>query len=106
MKINTEMNRLLVQLQILEGRSIKKISKLPANELGNNLIKFYYRTDALMTRELIRDFLDLAGVVWLRKLLTNDTDTVVSSQACFASLDDYLDLLASNDDASDLVANA
>ncbi len=106
MKISSEMRSVLVQLQNIEGRAFKKLVKLPANDLGNSLIDYYYKTDALETRQLIRNFLDMAGVVWLRKLLTNDTTAVVSSQTRFASLGDYLDLLAANDDVSGLLINA
>jgi len=106
MRINTEMQTILEQLRLIEGRTIKRLMSLPANDLGNGLIDVYYKRKNLRTRELIREFLDQAGIVWLRKLLTRDTGPVVSSQGRFASLDEYLDLLAANDDVAGLVSNA
>jgi hypothetical protein len=40
-----------------------------------------------------------AGVVWLRKLLTRDTGSISCSPTRFASMNDYLGILAANDDA-------
>lgn len=65
--------------------------------LGNRLIKLFYQTSNVHTRELITEFMTLAGAVWLRKLLTRDTDDIASTQSRLASLDDYLGLLVVND---------
>ena len=45
-----------------------------------------------------------AGVVWLRKLLTRDTDPIASTKTRFASMGDYMDLLSANDEEIEGVA--
>ncbi len=106
MRISIEMQSILDQLVVKQGVTVSRLVDLPSNELGNELIKVYYRTDDLTTRELIRTFLDKAGVVWLRKLLTRDTKPVASSKKRFASLNEYLGLLANVDATTDLMPNA
>lgn len=91
------MQQILERLYMEEGREISQLMGKSANELGNGLIELYYSRGNLMSRELIREFMRLAGVVWLRKLLTKDTGIVVSSESKFASLADYTQLLAAND---------
>jgi len=105
MRINVEMQVILNELRDVEGRSVTKLIDLGPNDLGNELIKLYYARESLQTRELIRTFLDKAGIVWLRKLLTRDLNPVVSSERRFASLDEYIGLLAANDDAVGLISN-
>lgn len=75
------------------------------NMLGNQLIALYYQTSSIKTCELITEFMTEAGVVWLRKLLTKDTSPIASSKSEFASLDDYLGLLAANDNTHELRAS-
>jgi len=88
----------------IESSSISEILNVPANELGNCLISVYYKTSNLETRELITDFMTEAGVVWLRKLLTRDTDPIASTKTRFASMGDYMDLLSANDEEIEGVA--
>lgn len=100
MILNEAMNNALNSIRRIESSYTVKQLNVPANELGNRLIVLYYKTRSLETRELITDFMIDAGVVWLRKLISRDLGPIASSQSRFASLDDYLGLLAANDDAS------
>ncbi len=101
MILNEAMVDALHAIRRIESSYTSKQLDVPANELGNRLIVLYYKTHRLATRELITTFMTLAGVVWLRKLLTRDIAPVASSVSHFASMTDYLGLLAANDDASD-----
>lgn len=87
----------------IESTEISKILDVPVAELGNCLIRVYCKTSNVLTRELITDFMQQAGVVWTRKLLTRDTAPVISTiskvDQHFATLSDYVGLLAANDDA-------
>ena len=103
MIINIEMQKLLDELSILEREEMTRLLNLAANDLGNELIKFYYRCTELKTRGVIQEFLTLAGPVWLRKLLTKDTSPVESSHGAFATLDDYLGLLSNSNESSSVV---
>lgn len=75
------------------------------SELGNRLIHLYYQTSNISSRELITEFMSQAGVVWLRKLLTKDTAHIASTESEFASLTDYLSLLAANDFSAEFHVN-
>lgn len=103
MILNEKMIDMLYVLRRIESKQISKILDVPAAELGNCLIRVYCETDNLLTRELITDFMEQAGVVWTRKLLTRDTAPIESTISKvgqhFATLSDYLGLLAANDDA-------
>jgi len=101
MILNEAMVDALHSIRRIESPYTGKQLNVPANELGNRLIVLYYKTRKLETRELITEFMTEAGVVWLRKLITRDLGSIASSQSRFASLDDYLGLLAANDDASE-----
>jgi len=81
----------------IESKKVSKSLDLPANDLGNRLIEIYYQSSNLNTRELITSFMSQAGDVWLRKLLTKDTSKIESSPTRFASMGDYMNLLAAND---------
>lgn len=105
MRINTEMQIILDELHAREGRAISKLIGISVNDLGNGLIKHYYQTQDIRTRQLIRAFLTEAGVVWLRKLLTNDVGAIATSKNKFASLSEYVQLLSSNDVAADFEAH-
>ena len=82
----------------IESSKISKILNVPANELGNCLIDVYYASSNLETRELITGFMNEAGIVWMRKLLTRDTSQIESSKNEFASVNDYMGLIAANDE--------
>jgi len=82
----------------IESSKISKILDVSSNELGNCLIDVYYGTNNLETRELITDFMNQAGVDWLRKLLTRDTSPVEHSKRSFASMNDYMGMLSANDE--------
>ena len=105
MIVTTQMQELLEELSVIERNEMTRMINLSANDLGNELIVLYYSRTQLKTRQIIKEFLTLAGVVWLRKLLTKDTDPVVSSQGRFASLNDYISLLAANDESQRLASN-
>ncbi|MCH2191161.1 MAG: hypothetical protein MK188_09580 [Gammaproteobacteria bacterium] len=99
MVVNEKMQKILHELSLVERNEISRCMNLAANDLGNELICLYYSDTTNEVRSLIKDFLTSAGVVWLRKLLTNDTSAIVSSRGELAGLDDYLVLLAANDKA-------
>jgi len=82
----------------IESSKISKILDVPANQLGNCLIKVYYSSANLETRQLITDFMNEAGVVWMRKLLTRDTSKIENSKSDFASMTDYMGMMAANDE--------
>lgn len=104
MILNEAMLDALHGIKRIESANNGKQLDVPANELGNRLIKLYYHTKILQTRELITEFMTQAGVVWLRKLLTKDVRPIASSSTRFASMDDYLSLLVANDGSSELRA--
>lgn len=101
MILNEAMVDALHAIRRIESVYTGRQLNVPANELGNRLIVLYYKTQRLETRELITEFMTQAGVVWLRKLVACDIGPIASSESQFASMNDYLDLLASNDDASE-----
>lgn len=64
--------------------------------LGNQLIALYANTENLRSRELIWDYLNEAGFVWLKKLITRDT-APLSEPLSLTSLAQYVRLAAAND---------
>jgi len=54
-----------------------------ADQLGPALIKLYYRTSNLEIRSLIKEFMNLAGAVWLRKLYMRDASVIKSTKERF-----------------------
>ena len=98
MIMNETMLDVLSTIRRIERNRISEYLDVPSAELGNSLIHIYYATTNLRTRELITEFMNQAGVVWLRKLLTRDTGPIASTASQFASLDDYVELLAANDE--------
>lgn len=103
MILNEAMAAAVHGIRRIESTNNGKHLNVPANELGNRLIKLYYHTQLAETRELITEFMTQAGVVWLRKLLTKDVGPIASSDTRFASMDDYLSLLAANDSSLELL---
>ena len=99
MVVNAKMQKILDELSLIERNEMTRCMNLAANDLGNELITLYYSDTSSRVKVLIKEFLTLAGVVWLRKLLTKDTSPVLSSRGVLAGLDDYLGLLAANDEA-------
>lgn len=97
MIINEQMSLVLDQIKENESAYTSKQLCGSSNQLGNRLIVLYYKTNKVNTRELITEFMTQAGIVWLRKLLTKDTRPIASSSSPFASMSDYLGLLAAND---------
>jgi len=91
----------LQEIRRIESKNNGERLNVPANELGNRLIKLYYHTGFSETRELITEFMTEAGVVWLRKLLTKDVGPIASSDSQFASMSDYLSLLTANENSSE-----
>ena len=87
-------------LEAIEAAAPKKISdimNLEVNQLGNSLIDFYYSTSDLETRKLITQFMDEAGIEWMRKLITRDTSEVTNSKPDLATIYDFTSLVAAND---------
>lgn len=106
MVVNGKMQSVLDELSLIERDEMIRCMNLAANDLGNELIKLHHSNSSEQVKRLIKEFLTMAGVVWLRKLLTNDTTQVQSSKGVFAGLDDYLGLLAANDEAEYFAATA
>jgi len=98
MILNETMVDTLHAIRRIESTYTGKQLDVASNKLGNRLIVLYYKTGRLETRQLITTFMYHAGAVWLRKLLTRDLCEIESSASQFASLNDYLGLLAANDD--------
>ena len=98
MIINQEMSQALYTIKQIESAYTSQQLTGSTNQLGNRLIVLYYKTANLTTRQLVTEFMTQAGVVWLRKLLTGDIRPIASSGGHFASMSDYLGLLAANDD--------
>lgn len=98
MILNEAMVDALHEIRRIETDKISRILNVPAVELGNCLIRLYYSSSRLQTRELIAGFMKEAGVVWMRKLLMRDTASIASTHTQFATLNDYIDLLAANDE--------
>lgn len=98
MILSEKMVDTLHEIRRIETNKISRILNVPAAELGNCMIDLYYSTSRLETRTLIADFMHQAGVVWMRKLLTRDTSPIASTQTRFATLNDYVELLAANDE--------
>lgn len=82
----------------IESKKVSTVIELPLEELGNSLIDVYYSTTNLDARKLITDFMNEAGVEWMRKLLTRDTSPVKSSKTRVASVYAFTSLEAANDD--------
>jgi len=97
MILNEAMVEILRAIRRIEVPEISKMLDVPVPELGNCLIYVYCNTENLTTRELITEFMEEAGPVWVRKLMTRDMSKIASSPNVFASLDDYVELLAAND---------
>ena len=102
MVLNQKMTEVVCSIQGIESAHTGKQLNVSANQLGNRLIVLYYKTRNITTRELITQFMAEAGAVWERKLIAGDIGPIASSQESFASLTDYLDLLAANDAAQAL----
>lgn len=96
MIITADMSEILDQVIDSEGRRARKVIKDDDVQVGGKLIKLYYRTSKLATRELIVEFMSLAGNVWLRKLYRRDPRPIASTKTKFASLEDYLNILPAN----------
>jgi len=87
----------LYAIEEVEPQRVSTIMNQPLNELGNSLIEFYYATSNLEARKLITDFMNEAGIEWMRKLLTRDTSPV-ETRKDIASTNDFTLLAAANDD--------
>ncbi|NND82000.1 MAG: hypothetical protein HKN50_06180 [Gammaproteobacteria bacterium] len=100
MKMTNAMMEFLSEIRSIE--SVERISELEigSDELGNRLIDLYYESDNLRTRELITLLLKRAGFVWLRKLITRDTNPAAAPDGTFASLEDFISMIAANDAVS------
>lgn len=99
MMLTEQMSDVLDEVRRIEGGRVSRILSVPVGELGNRLIDVYYISSSLATRELIKDFMNQAGVVWMRKLLTRDTSPIASTATQFATLNDYMSLLVANDES-------
>ena len=98
MVLSENMVENLYAIEEVEPQQASIIMNLPLNELGNSLIDVYYGTSNLEARKLITDFMNEAGIEWMRKLLTRDTSPVETSKAEAVSVYDSTLLVAANDD--------
>lgn len=98
MNLTNQMIEQLDGIKSYESEGNLQLLEAPEDQLGTQLIELYYRTDSLMTREIIRDLFEDLGMEWLRKLITRDTSTDDLLFKEFASTNDYLSMLGSNDD--------
>lgn len=96
MNINHTMSDLLNEIKTIEPRRKVRRLNVPVDEIGNQLIDYYYQTPSLETRALIRDFMEQAGFHWLKKLITRDTGSV-DQFIGLTSLEDYTALAVAND---------
>jgi len=88
---------ILHEIRRAEPQRKTRCLDVPVSQLGFRMIDLYYSTSNIRSRKLIMDFMQRAGFNWLRKLIMRDTSPMVSV-AIFASLDDYVRLIAANDD--------
>lgn len=96
MHLSSSMSTLLKEIHMLESDTVPHLLDVPLLKLGNSLIRLYYHTNNKVTRQRIADFLGKAGPVWTRKLLMADVKPIASTPTRFASLNDYVTLLAAN----------
>ena len=101
MKITQTMLGILQEIRQIEPRRRVRALNVPVSQIGNQLINYYYGTSNLETRQLIREFMEEAGFVWTKKLITRDT-LPVEAAIQFAGLQEYVELAAANDPAVNL----
>ncbi|MBT8114458.1 MAG: hypothetical protein KJP04_03715 [Arenicella sp.] len=94
MKLTQKMLQTLNEIRNIEP--LERVDELdvPDTELGNKLIELYYHSDNSRTQKLITVFMKSAGIIWLRKLVTRDTTPTAAPDGTFASLTDYIGMLA------------
>ena len=98
MNLNAAMNELLQEIRRIEPEKNIELLDVSDGQLGNRLIELYARTRNLRTRELITQFMQHAGAIWLHKLFTRDSSPVQTPTGVLASIEDYVRLIAANDD--------
>lgn len=105
MKLSENMIESLREIKQIEPS--RKTNKLDVSmkKLGISLIDLYYSTKNIRTRELIMSFMNDAGYHWLRKLVTRDTSPLTTDMN-ISSLEDYVHLIAANEDDVFLVGSA
>ncbi len=103
MSINAQLLNTLDAIKEIESPRNRKLIDVAFDQVGGKLIELYYVTGNLRTRELIWSFMQDAGEVWLQKLVTRDALPCAISRIQLASMDDYLGLLASNDDSTEFL---
>jgi len=104
MILSESMVEKLHEIRRIESSKMSNVLDVASNELGNCLIDVYYSTSNLETRELITEFMNEAGVNWLRKLLTKDTSPVEATKSSFATVNDYMSLMPANDNVVSISA--
>ena len=87
---------LLDELRRIEPARKSRALRVPESKLGNALIHHYYETDNLLSREIIKEIMSHAGVLWLRKLIMKNRQPM-EAVSHFSSLNDYIELAAAND---------
>ena len=97
MNLTNQMMKQIDGIKSYESAGNVKLIEVPEEQLGSKLIELYYRTDNLMTREIVRDLFQDLGSDWLRKLIMRDTSSNGVLFKEFASTSDYLSMLGSND---------
>ena len=98
MKLTRPMVDLLDELRRIEPAHKNCALSVSESKLGNALIDYYYATDDLLSREIIKEIMSRAGFVWLRKLIMKNLSPVDTAPH-FSSLNDYIELAGANDPA-------
>ena len=96
MNISNTMLELLNKIRSIEPSRKTRGLDIADDEIGNQLIDFYYQTSALETRSLIREFMEHAGFIWVKKLITKDTNPVDEFEG-LSTLAEYTAHAAAND---------
>lgn len=99
MKLTIAIVDLLNDLHRIEPAHKNRSLCVPKSKLGNALIRHYYATDNLLSREIIKEIMSQAGFVWLRKLIMKNPQPL-DTISHFSSLNDYIELAAANDPVS------
>jgi len=100
MNMTNQMMQQLNDIKNVETESNLRLIRVPEDQLSGKLVELYYKTDNLLTREIVRNLFQNMGTEWLRKLLTRDTSACDVPFKEYASTSDYLSMLGSNDDSA------
>ena len=96
--LNKQANRALEKVRAAEPSY--RLTKTDATNLvlAKQLLDLYHNTKLLYTQYLIEIIFKQAGKEWLNRLHAQDQISIEQSNLVLASLQDYLQILAANDD--------